>query len=245
MRDRDWNNDIVLYNRTLELSPDAYLIQNNLGSVYWHGGARDKAESLWRAVLARNPNESRALNNMGLVAGRKKQYAEAADFFERSIKINPHAAEPHSNLGATYRLMGMLGPAERELRIALALSPVNYQVLNELGQLLFGEGRVREAEEQFRASVRNCPSTTAYDYLGTLHLLQGAMPEAQRDFQAALALDVSDSKAHFGLGDVYQAAGRGTEALSQYQAGLVRDPTNARALEAVHALRRQDAGAAP
>ena len=99
IRNRDWNNDIVLYTRTLELSPDAYLILNNLGTVYWHEGALDKAESAWRRVLALNPNNADALNNLGLVAGRRKQYAEAAEFFQRAIELEAERARPTSQSG--------------------------------------------------------------------------------------------------------------------------------------------------
>jgi hypothetical protein len=58
-------------------------------------------------------------------------------------------------------------------------------------------------------------------------------------------LDESDSNAHFGLGYLYKAAGRKAEALSQYQAGSVKDPTNPQALAAVQELRQQSVGAAP
>ena len=245
IRNRDWNNDIVLYTRTLELSPDAYIIRNNLGTVYWREGALDKAESVWRGILARNPNNVEALNNMGLVAGRKKQYPEAAEFFERSIKLRPDEADPHLNLGTTYRLMGMPGPAELQLRAALALSPLNTRARNKLGQLLLEEGREYEAEEQFRASVRVEPNALAHDYLGAINMRRGAMEEAERDFRAALSLDESDSDAHCGLGYLYKAEGRKAEALSQYQAGLVKDPTNPQARAAVQELRRQSAHAAP
>jgi hypothetical protein len=58
-------------------------------------------------------------------------------------------------------------------------------------------------------------------------------------------LDESDSYAHFGLADIYTLAGRKTQALRQYQAGLVKDPTNAHALAAVENLRQQIAGTTP
>ena len=141
--------------------------------------------------------------------------------------------------------MGMTGPAESQLRAALALSPLNYRARNELGQLLLEEGRLSEAEDQFRASVRNEPNALAYDFLGEINIRRGAVEEAERDFRAALSLDESDSNAHFGLGYLYKAAGRKAEALSQYQAGLVKDPTNPQALAAVQKLRQQSAGAAP
>jgi Flp pilus assembly protein TadD len=245
IRNRDWNNDIVLYTRTLDLSPDAYQILNNLATVYWHKGPRDKAESVWRGILARDPDNVAALNNMGLVAGRKKQYLEAAEFFQRASKLSPNESDPLRNLGATYRLMGMPGPAEFQLRMALALSPIDYLALNELGRLLLEEGRVSEAEDQFRASVHNEPNVLAYDFLGEIDIRRGAVEAAERDFRAALSLDESDSNAHFGLGFLYKAAGRNAEALSQYQAGLVKDPTNPQALAAVQELRQQSAHAAP
>jgi Flp pilus assembly protein TadD len=64
------------------------------------------------------------------------------------------------------------------------------------------------------------------------------MGEAERNFRAALSLDESDSNAHFGLGYLYKAAGRNAEALSQYQAGLVGNPTDAKALAEVQKLRQ-------
>ena len=245
LRNRDWNNDLVLYTRTLELSPDAYAVQDNLALVYFHQGELDKAESLLRGLLAGHPNHAGVYNSLGLVAAGRKQYAQAVELFERSIKLKPEEAEPHLNLGAAYRHLGMPGPAERELRRALALSPLDYRILNDLGQLLLEAGRVSEAEEQFDASLRSRPNALAYDFLGMLNIRRGEVWQAERDFRAALSLEESDSYAHFGLGDILQTAGRKDEALRQYLAGLVADPTNAQALAAVRKLRQKTAATSP
>jgi tetratricopeptide (TPR) repeat protein len=245
IRNRDWNNDKVLFTRTLDLSPDAYGVLNSLGIVYWDEGDLDKAESAWRRVLAANPDDPGALINLGLVASQRHQYAEAKGFFQRAMELKPNLEEPHLSLGDTYLKMGLRGPAELQLRAAVAISPSDTRARNRLGRLLFETGRPHEAEEQFRASVRSKPSALAYDFLGLLNIRRGAVGEAVRDFRAALSLEEFDSNAHFGLGDIYRLAGRKAEALSQYQAGLVKDPTNARALAAVQELRRQSARAAP
>ena len=244
IRNREWNNDIVLYNRTLDLSPDARPIRNRLLAVYWREGAVDKAESAWRQMLAENPRSPAVLNNLGLVASRRHQYAEAAGFFQRAIELNPNLADPHLNLGETYIKMGQTGPAESQLRAAVALSRLNTRAHNELGELLVNEDRTEEAEDQFRASVRIAPNAFAYDFLGMLNIRRRATEEAERDFRAALSSDESDSNAHFGLGYLYKAAGRKADALRQYQAGLVKDPTNTQALAAVQELRQGSAGAA-
>jgi Flp pilus assembly protein TadD len=245
IRNRDWNNDIVLYTRTIDLEPEAYPILNDLGAAYAKQGALDKAESVWGGLLARSPNNSEALNNMGTVAARKKQYSEAIDYFRRAIKARPTYAEPHLNLAKAYRLMGLTGPAELEVRTALALSPLDPNVSNELGRLLLEEGRISEAEDQFRVSIRSWPNALAYDFLGEINIRRRAVGEAERDFRAALSLDESDSNAHFGLGFLFKAAGRKAEALSQYQAGLMKDPTNPQALAAVQKLRQEGARTAP
>jgi Flp pilus assembly protein TadD len=244
-RNRDWNNDIALYNQTLELSPDAHILLNDLGVAYWRQGDFDKAESTWRRVLAADPTHASALDNLGRSAIRRHQYAEAVEFFRRAVKCAPSEPEPLLHLGETYLQMGRRGPAEVQFRAAIALSPLNPDALNDLGQLLFAAGRPAEAEEQFRASLRSRPSVAAYDYLGMLSIRRGDVGEAARDFRAALVLDESDSYAHFGLGDIYTLTGRKVEALSQYQAGLVKDPTNPQALAAVQKLRQQLFGAAP
>jgi Flp pilus assembly protein TadD len=239
VRNRDWKNDLVFYTQTIALEPEAYPIVVNLGTVYWDQGDYDKAESLWREVLAKYPDDAEALTNMGLVAGRKQQYAQASEFFQRAIKMRPTDAQPHLDLAKAYRLMGLMDQAESELRTALKLSPFDHQVSTELGRLLLQERRLNEAVDQFQASLRDEPNVIAYDFLGEINIRRGDLQEAERNFQAALSLDESDSNAHFGIGYLYKSLGRKTEALSQYQSGLRTDPTNARALAAVRELRQE------
>ena len=89
IRNRDWNNDLVLYNRTLELSPDAETILKLLATVYWREGALDKAEGLFRRALAGNPDNCELLYNLGVLASQRQQYPLAAEFFQRAWLNNP------------------------------------------------------------------------------------------------------------------------------------------------------------
>jgi Flp pilus assembly protein TadD len=245
IRNRDWNNDIVLYTRTLEISPGADIILDNLALAYRHQGAEDKAESTWRSVLARRPDDATALNNLGLLASQRHQNAEAVELFERAMTLDPTLMNPHLNLGVAYVQMGLTSQAELQFRAAVALSPLSIQPHNHLGQLLVEQGRLDEAEDQFRACIRLAPSTGAYDFLGLVNVRRRAWGEAERAFRSALSLGESDSNAHFGLGYIYRATGRQAEALSQYQAGLLKDPTNPQALAAVRKLQQPNPGPTP
>ncbi len=235
-RNRDWRDDIRLYTRTLEQSPGAYPILNNLGTVYWQDGQVDQAEAVWKQALAVAPTSAIVLNNLGLVATRRKQFAAAIDFFQRAIALKPVYTDPHLNLGTAEHALGQRESAEAELRRALALSPLNDRAHLELGQLLLDEGRVAEAADEFRASLRAVPSASAYDGLGTSEQRQGRSGTAEAAWRAALALDHFDSQVHFALGALYDAEGRRREALDEYRAGLVSDPQNAQALAAVRKL---------
>jgi protein O-mannosyl-transferase len=235
-RNRDWRNDVSLYTRTLEQSPGAYPILNNLGTVYWQDGRVDQAEAVWRQALAVAPQSAIVLNNLGLVASNRKQYAAAADLFRRAICLKPLYTDPHLNLGIAERALGRRDPAEAELRLAIALSPLNDRARMELGQLLLDEGRVAEASGEFQASLRAVPTAPAYDGLGTAELREGRNMAAESAWRDALALDGFDSGAHFALGALYVSEGRRQQALDEYRAGLVSDPQNAQAQAAVRSL---------
>ncbi len=84
-----------MYEKTLELSPDAYVIQYNLGTVYWHKGELDKAEGLWRRALELNPVSPGVLYNLGLVAIQRGKFDQAADLLRRAVEQAPNLADPH------------------------------------------------------------------------------------------------------------------------------------------------------
>jgi protein O-mannosyl-transferase len=245
IRNHDWRNDIALYGQTLKLSPDAYPILNNLGTVYWQAGAVGQAESAWRRALALRPDNAIVLNNLGLVVSKRKQYPEAVGFFRRAVRLKPNYTDPHLNLGTTYREMGEATAAELQLRAAVALSPLNYRARNELGQLLMTRGRFEEAEKEFRRSAESEPNLLAYDFLAELCLRRGDAPGAESAFRRSLALDAFDARAHFGLGKLEAAAGRKAEAMGEYRAGLETDPSNIEARTALRALQAETSPPAP
>jgi len=235
-RNRDWRDDIRLYTRTLEQSPRAYPILNNLGTIYWQDGRVHDAEVVWRRALAVAPQSAIVLNNLGLVASGRKDYPAAVDLFMRAAAAKPEYTDPYLNLGIAERALGRQASAETEIRRAIELSPLNAQAHFQLADLLREEGRLAEAAKEYATSVRAVPTALAYDGLGETEMAQGNIPAAELAFRAALALDPFDSRAHFDLGALCMQQGRRREALAEYRAGLASDPHNARALAAISTL---------
>jgi Flp pilus assembly protein TadD len=241
-RNRDWHDDVRLYTRTLAVSPDAYHIHNNLGTVYWRQGAVQAAEREWQEALRLAPRNAIILNNLGLAQTKQKRYPEALAYLQRAMRLKPNYTGPHMNLGIAYEEMGARGQAELQFRAAVALSPLDPEARNKLGKLYFDAGRLAEAEEQFRRSVESAPNWTAYEGLGDIHLARNDPARAEQAFRQALALNPFDSYAHFSLGAICAASGRTSEAIREYRAGLETDPANAQARSALEKLQSEGAG---
>jgi len=229
-RNRNWRDNITFYTATLAVSPDAYYIHNNLGTVYWGQGNISAAEKEWRTALRLAPASEYVLHNLGLVANAEKHYPEAQDLFLRALAIRPNYSDAHLDLGRTYEAMGRLQEAETQLRAAESLSPLSLRAHNALSEFYFDRRRLRESEAEARRSVEIEPTPQGDWDLGLVEWLQGNRSGAERAFLNAEALSPSDSRAHFMLGLFYMDSSRNDDALREYRLGLQLDPDNADAL---------------
>lgn len=244
-RNRDWRTDQILYAKTLEQQPDAYLIRINLGAVEWADGDVAGAEREWKEALRLAPDHPIALNDMGLLLTRQKHYTEAVEYFQKALRAKPNFTDAHMFLGACYQDMGKNDLAEKEFRAAVEISPLNVRARNYLGKFYVSEGRTGEAEEQYRRSLESAENVEAWDALGDILVDRHDSARAERAYLRAVATESLDSHAHFRLGALYRSAGRSAEAAKQYQEGLETDPTNRQALAALKELQAQSASHAP
>lgn len=236
VRNRDWRDEVTYYRVALAAEPEASSLRLNLGAVYWNHMKPDAAEHEWREALKFSLDSAFLLNNLGLVSMRKKQYGEATDYFERSMRLRPNFTDAHLNLGRLYEEIGKTPEAEMQLKAAVALAPLSVQARNELGNLYLTSGRWREAEAQFQESLASIANSAAYDAIGDINARLARRERAEQAYRQALALDDFDSHAHFGLAGVLEATGRREEAVRHYRAGLSVDPLNPDAQAALKRL---------
>jgi len=234
----DWRNDVTLVSRALAAEPDEFVLHDALGDAYWIRGEEALAEHEWKEALRISPTFVRPVNALGALCGKQRRYGEALAYLQRAILLTPGDATPHLNLGAVYAEMGRLDRAEQQFRTAVSLAPLNFSAHNVLGKLYFDSGRLNEAEEQFRESVACDRNLAALDYLGYVYQRRGDNARAEEAFKAALALNGTDSHAHFNLGLIYAATGRNAQALEELRAALAADPHNPDILSALEKLKR-------
>ena len=228
-RNRDWRDNLRFYTATLKVSPEAYYMHNNLGTVYWQMGDIAAAKKEWTTALKLAPGSEYVLHNLGLVAHAEKDYPRARAFFRAALIMQPNYSDAHLDLGVTYQAMGMPEKAETQFIKAERLSPLNVRLHNTMSEFYLDQRDLDKAEEQARRSVEIQPTTQGEWDLGLAEWMKGDRVGAERAFRNALALTPS-ARAHFMLGLFYMDSGRNVEAIREYRAGLQLDPGNADAV---------------
>ena len=127
------------------------------------------------------------------------------------VAVEPSAPIGHNNLGFVYLNQGRLDEAEREIAIALRLSPEWDLAHTNLAALLVRQGRIREAGE---ARVQ----------LGYMLLKHGKYQAAVELFQREVAARPDDAGAHNNLGAGLLLRGDVAAAIEEFERALRLNP---------------------
>ena len=234
-RNRDWRTGEALFVKTLEQG-DASLIRNNLGAIYFNNGNLDGAEHEWLEALGAGPTNAFALDNLALLRQRQQRYAESLDYSERALRARPNYVMGHLNLAETLARMDRFAEAEWHYRVATAISPLSIRAHNNYGEFLFDSERLQDSQIQYERSVAIDPSEEAYDRLGDIFQASNDCSRAEGAYQSAIALNIYDPHAHFGLAHVFELTGKTQDALHEYDSGLQLDPSDGDARNATARL---------
>lgn len=115
-------------------------------------GERDRAEALWKQVIAAAPEHAAPHTNLGIVYRTSGRLEDAIHEYETAIRLDPADAVTYHNLGLAQRARGAWTDAERAYLRALELRPQQVETHYNLGILydLFLD-RPEDALTQYRA----------------------------------------------------------------------------------------------
>ncbi|HJW80610.1 MAG TPA: tetratricopeptide repeat protein [Acidiferrobacterales bacterium] len=187
------------------------------------------AETLYREILERDPEQPDALHLLGLVAQAAGDLTSAAVGIRCALALRPGEAVFHYNLANVLRDAGRLDEAIASYRTALALHNVNRVIdadtLLNLGNALAAHGEPEEAADSYRTLLRHAPQHfEAQVNLGQVLRALGDVTGARTAYQAVEALDPGNVDAQLGLGALCQETGDFAAAYRHYQAALQTDP---------------------
>jgi tetratricopeptide (TPR) repeat protein len=160
------------------------------------------AETLFEQTLVENPRAWLAHEDLGVIQGHRRQYAEAMAHLETAARLNPDFADPHSNLGALLVDQGRIPEGVAEYEAALRINPNQFFAHLNLGSLLLFQGRLEEAGRELQTAVRLRPgSAEAHQVLARTFRLLGRRQEAVAECETALRLrpDFPEARAELAL----------------------------------------------
>ncbi|HKC64839.1 MAG TPA: tetratricopeptide repeat protein [Pyrinomonadaceae bacterium] len=117
------------------------------------GDPRGSEESL-RKILARDPNNATALNNLGyFLIERNERLTEAFEMIQRAVRANPTNASFLDSLGWAYFKLGKLDEAERNLTEAARRNNQSATIQEHLGDLYQRRGKLEQARAAWQRAL--------------------------------------------------------------------------------------------
>ena len=107
----------AIFEKVLEMSPDNADAKINLGICMVETNPDNPMQGigLLREVVAKDPNNTRAILQLGHFSVLSGQFSKAIERYKQALEIDPNLAEAYFYLGDTYAKMGDMVNAEKYL----------------------------------------------------------------------------------------------------------------------------------
>jgi tetratricopeptide (TPR) repeat protein len=225
---------IAYYSQVPKTSPMRRISELQLGLVLADSGKTDEARKHLKSLIDADPKDIRSYLAYGSVLSVAKDFAAAAENYERAIKAMgsvPNRAQwpVFYQLGIAYERLKQWDKAEPNFKKALELNPDQPQVLNYLGYSWIDMNiHLDEGMNMIRKAVDLRPDDGyIVDSLGWAYYRLGKYSDAVEQLERAVELMESDATINDHLGDAYWRVGRKLEAGFQWKRALLAKPEEA------------------
>ncbi len=188
--------------------------------------------TMWRDVIAINPNNARAQNNLATELIKRDDVDEAMKHLDKTLEVFPNAAKAYYNRASALEKKGQYEEVVKQYRESLRLEPgvwvTHYNIANCLYRKL---GRAEEAIPEYREAQRLAPTEPQnYIMLGVLFDEQHRLDEAAAEYRLGIAAagprtdPIQVARLHFNLANTLSKQNQTAEALDEYTQALKYNP---------------------
>jgi Flp pilus assembly protein TadD len=117
-------------------------------------GRTREAKTIYKQILAKQPNHIEALNNLGVIAIYEGNTQEALFYFKRILEYRKNYSKAYNNIGLIAMRDGDRQLAEEYLRKAISLEPDDPGPYVNLSALLRSQGKLLEAEKLLEIPIQ-------------------------------------------------------------------------------------------
>ena len=147
-------------------------------------GAAPGAEQYYLTLLKKNPDDSVALNNLGMLYLQLGKTKEAKEYLLKAVKLYPCDYLTHYNLGTFYGYLDDMQDAVTHLIESAELNPKSDETFSALGTFYFRQNKLSDAGKSFSSALKINP--------GNENALFGMMGVYQNKNQIDSALEVGE-----------------------------------------------------
>lgn len=125
-----------------------------LSSAQDRAGDTTGSEDTLRRVLAKEPDNATALNNLGyFLVERNERLSEALELIQRAVRAEPTNSSYLDSLGWVYFKLGQLENAERHLKEAARRNTTSATIQEHLGDLFHRQGKSELARAAWQKAL--------------------------------------------------------------------------------------------
>ena len=152
MRNRDWKDQVTIYEATVKTNPQSAALRNDLGIVYFQYGELVKSRESFEKAIAMNPRDPHFYFSAEETYSALEQYDKTIECLNKAIELKPDFPEAYFNLAGIHAYLNK----ETQAREYLAKAVDMYRQ----------EGRILEAGEAIKSMEKYFSRQQAQAKLG-------------------------------------------------------------------------------
>jgi tetratricopeptide (TPR) repeat protein len=212
-----------------------------LGSAYLKKEQRQEARQCFeRAVKlpAMYPDTlPRAWNNLGLLAAQQGRMADAVQYFQQALRLNPDYVVGLENLGNAYRQQRQWDQARTAFEQALALNPESPGANYGLAMVYAASDDNAHTYKYLQKALQYHPNyPEALNNLGVLYVRTDRRDEAISALQKCISMAPAFDQCYLNLARIYTLEGNRSKARAVLLQLLKQQPDHSQALKALQEL---------
>ena len=176
-----------------------------------------------------NKNDPEVLLIKGIIYYGLKDYAQAEEYYKKSLKKDKEYTEARYNICGLYLKINKIKNAIEECSIAAAdpLYKARPSALTNLGIAHFRNGDVNKAKQYYDQALELNPTLVyTHNELGKLYMSLGRAREAISEFKIAINGFPTYEEAHFNLGVAYLKQGNNLSACHSFRRVIEISPAS-------------------
>lgn len=195
-RNRDWRDDVTLFARSIQTSPNASRMWFNHAILLGKSNKQDEALKAFKNTVKLWPDYPMAWYNIGVIYLEKQNYPAAVEAFKNSSRLEPRHEESHHNLAYAYSFMNQPGKAAETLEKFLKFRN-DTQTRARLGIVWAQAGDLPKAKKNFEDNISKDPSDfNSLANLAKIHIMEKNYKPAADCIKKAVLLQPNNTGLH-------------------------------------------------